>query len=697
MIKKLFILLFLALPLYGQVTYLERFTDYQYDAESWRLYNASVTCTNKVKLSDAYEALTTISAYYGSCAYWYSAKFEVLEESKENTDIEIQGKIWRISGSYYGHINSFKIYKDNDNYVQIGWGSTSALNLYLRIYENGSSTYSEYTANNSFSNDSARVIGVEYNASNKKVKFFYRANESSTKVYVGDTTKTISTFENYTLKAGYIPYTTVNAGTYLIDDISITYTPLTYIPPILDTLTFTSPSSYSYLTGGDSLEINWYSTRDSVSLVMLGDTVNVIGGSYKIGLSDSNFSFNIYGYQTNRPEINDIILGLQVKQSGKFIEIAEVDLPDLVVRTDSINVNMAIRSDMIDSFKVFYSFNDKDWRLINRWVVEDGEGVDNTNINFNLSLQGQYGALKFKAEEYRDTTTLIEPINYKRAGLSVVPDKRICYYILPDRNALDDKFWVAWERDLGCKWVSNITIDIGITTFAGVNINLSGQGWNFKKGLDVFYSVSANYFVKNISWSGKGSNKPDIFEPNVTIKNGEDIVGVISPNSNIYVSRGSTTYKGYRYYVNDKKIYVDDLVNKKIGILFCDLSDLYERTSQWVAPLFSGATSYAVSTGGYYHLIQNAYTEEGKQYISLTDYEYNIANPDSTYVPLMIVQSSGGWNEAIVVPLMDEPNDSSPLIYDEYEVEQPVKNVRNYFRGIHPKIWKWGNPEGVKP
>lgn len=46
--------------------------------------------------------------------------------------------------------------------------------------------------------------------------------------------------------------------------------------------------------------------------------------------------------------------------------------------------------------------------------------------------------------------------------------------------------------------------------------------------------------------------------------------------------------------------------------------------------------------------------------------------------------------------LVKYPNLVVDILHDDYTMPSETIITRNYFRGIHPKIWKWGQPDGIR-
>ena len=397
---------------------------------------------------------------------------------------------------------------------------------------------------------------------------------------------------------------------------------------------------------------------------------------------------------------DSIVIIMEDLFKERNLKILSIDPSVFIFQGKSVSTKILVESKGIDSIKVFYSINNDGWKYLNKTLINNSNERCTTEVNIDL-FSNNHGTLTFKVVEDRDNSAIVNKIPYRFIGVTTVPDKGMCYYGIGGYGEPLDKsnlFWTGWLLDKGCGWVSNITFTVGYTPFSGMRLSGVDRGWNFKKDLELFYKIPHTFYPKVLVWSGKGKDKPLIEETGVKIVKEEIVVGEFSYSNNIYTRKGSFTYKGFRYYVEGKTVFVDDLINGRNSLEYCDFSDLYKAGSIYSIPQFVGKeVIYGGSLGDYHTLSVGAYDEGTEHKISIDIYNDNVNKGDSSYIPLMIVRDMGGFNNGFVIPLMEEPNDMTPLLFDEYEVETDIRSVRNYFRGIHPKIWKYGNKEGIKP
>jgi len=380
---------------------------------------------------------------------------------------------------------------------------------------------------------------------------------------------------------------------------------------------------------------------------------------------------------------------------------------------DKLNISLSVATTFIDSFKVFYGFNNSNYKLVNSW--ETSKDIDTININFSIQLPlGDFGKLFLKVETGKDTSNIfIQPRRYHKTGLAVAPDKRICYsYSL--RNAIK----TDWGFDVACGWAALAQYVRG----SAVKIdNFIYPKYNPEYADTISLESYAKY--KWFSWQGgcEGANKSrtcwsiawnniarspteeqlisglidaesryyllDLSANTVEIEGGEKIN---STSSYFSIHNSSFIYKGYRYWVDEEnaKVYVDDLVNGIDQMLLCDYSDLYTSSSQWIPAYFNKKNViYSFSIFPFSKIIENTYfVGDGVNF-----YRYEITQQDfdslltdqtilNTFVPeLRII--GGEFNASIAIPLLGEAPD--PLIYDTYSLDLTVP--RNYFRGIKPR------------
>jgi hypothetical protein len=158
-------------------------------------------------------------------------------------------------------------------------------------------------------------------------------------------------------------------------------------------------------------------------------------------------------------------------------------------------------------------------------------------------------------------------------------------------------------------------------------------------------------------------------------------------------------------------VYVVDLVQGDTTA-YCDLSDLY-RSDPWRPAEFRGTSSmfYDVLPSNFLEFATMASSPavwdwDDIDSLKLVDSLYWGGSTFGNYLgnkwqATMLIQSHGSFpmGETVAIPMIMKYRDRSPLVSDIYSSDVPIvaSITRNYFRGIHPKIWKYGNINGVKP
>jgi len=493
--------------------------------------------------------------------------------------------------------------------------------------------------------------------------------------------------------------------------------PINYKLPI----SIISPLNNAVFFIGDSVEIIYSTITDSVIVTYpLGeiDTLQASGLDtlyYKV-TTEGNFQISVASLDNaSTANVNIVVY----PETGSIVILSA----HVNNSTSPLDVDMSVFTADIDSFRVFYSSDTLNWILIDSWTTDTSNVVNTTNINFDLFLiDGTYTKLYFKAEDARDTTTIIKPRKYHKTGQAYIPDKRICYYYS------GHPLFTDWRFDVACQWAPLACYEGGVT--------LKKDNFVYPK-YDPEYADTLNLsgygYYKDIRWCGSCVNLEgqtvlnsrrcySLFITNFLYSAGESVFlyvedslagwyinphkvdgsYTISPTHSYFsVTNQSYVYKGYQYWIDktNSKVYVNDLVNNIDSILFCDYSDLHTSISEWVPPYFpTKDVSYAFSIFPYSKLYEHFYFSNYAWNITQEDLDILFNNQTilNTFVPeLRIVD--GGFNRSISIPLLGEPNDGRPLAYDIYLVEagsdqwsgiDPNTGIiitRDYFRGIKPR------------
>jgi hypothetical protein len=727
--KKLIILMMLfTLSLsYAQIVITEKFTNNIYDSTNWNRSNGCYYfplsfVDDKIK-KDAH----FLSDY--TCYYWYSNRF-ISVKSSTNNNIDFSARFWKNQSSASGDGTGIAIapYNNITNYAVIK--TTSDTIITTQIYTNGVQSYTNNIALSVL--DSNRVYRINYDKINKQIKFYYKPDTISTIWTQMGITQSYDFYDSLLVAS---TYSTANNSTvyHFLDDFSLTYIP--YNAPIPDNLVFHQPDDYDSFNKGDTIQINWYATKDSIRLFIRGDTVNVYNDTtYSFIITDTtNFSFQINGEIINPVTYNglvwgttykDSIMGLQYIGLSKFIEI------DTVYQNND-TITMTTFTKGIDSLRYYTSTDTIHWTFVGQSSIISTTGIDTTIFNFSISSYPElFGKLFYKAEEYRNAIIHLDSIDYYQTSLAAYHDKRICYYSESLINGIKN----SWEFDPSCGWNAKVSYSLGRNVIIDdildsvyidpYHNNLASlSGYDSKIYLSrsapcvIFCSGDTSYNSKNClddAFLMLKAMHPDL----MPYYHWSSIsVGAAFSNNNISifdlpfsVIDSSCVFKNYRYRVvaNESKVYIDDLINDST-YLYCNYSDAYKKYSSYTMPYFVSSKKVisAFSLYPFSPFHDSSYSTPDGQYcnglpsdrvISTSAYGVIISsNIDSFFVPKLMIVDDGGFYNSIAIPLINHlPNDSSPLLYDIWSSEINVQNRRNYFRGIHPKIWKYGNINGVK-
>jgi hypothetical protein len=489
------------------------------------------------------------------------------------------------------------------------------------------------------------------------------------------------------------------------------------------TLEFTSPADQSTFLVGSTVNISWEASRDSVTLVLPDTTIMIFGTSSYQWIVPSITGMisvtDIQGYLTNETGVTDNIHDVRIFSSRSLI----ID----TVITSGNHIQIYTESVGVDSLNYY----------INGTLI--GNSVVNKTVIPNLTtgefdVQQYFKDPQVMVKEKRDTTSIVKQVNY--SGMGRMFDGRICY-----KKTSFNPFFTQYVLEQGCGWVAGL---LGLSGKMEVLYDTSGTYYwrNFNDGIPVmrpfgescpcdieglylppYYIIDRNELAYKGYTAVKTGINPAFGYPERTINQGSYITPI---GSNTLVENN------YRYKFVGRKLYVDDILNGQNDILYCDLTPLYSSITIWIAPAFQGSSvllgAYRLPFETIYQTAVSLHPNYETSYQlwwmclvkaggevecrpafiphsipGITTAEIDTISSPVNFVPRLIIVDNSGFNSMATVPLLTEHKVLLPLLYDIWtSTAHPTVPLRiviktNSFRGIHPKIWKYGRLDGVKP
>jgi hypothetical protein len=301
-----------------------------------------------------------------------------------------------------------------------------------------------------------------------------------------------------------------------------------------------------------------------------------------------------------------------------------------LIVADSLKIKVAIAG-KLDSLKFFYKLNDV-WTF---WKTIAGNSVDQYNeTEYNLPIfTSQYQMTDVKVESYPDTTNWIRELTVLD-NASMIKDRRICASI----SAGIVKS--GWAIDLGCGWAPCAGLHKGSTTLKTIVT------------ADTFYyqETVQQYFIPTCE--DGGGIEVDYDPP----------LGVGTVDGKFPFSKDGWTYSLEYYPVSQ---FLQSEEAKIVGT--------YEGTPY---TLIDGLSTYSLSG-----------TSWGNPDQIFVKYNYSFPTAQKYFEVLL----RSPWPVVIAFNLLE------PLDLTVYSDEEPIdlgiytekENIRDYFRGIHPKIRKF--------
>ncbi len=399
-------------------------------------------------------------------------------------------------------------------------------------------------------------------------------------------------------------------------------------------------------TAGNNVYDFTIPTVSSTLCLLKITTTSILGNT----LVDSTKKFTVYSSGT----ISITSVSPSSGNTGSVIDIVFNS-----VNVDSVNIYYS----PISSFDLEY--------LISKVIVANiPDEIIETTYHWALTVD-VYGSFYIKVEEYRDTIIYSIPqVTVKGLGTRAGAGNG---YLCQSHSNVGTFLESYTKFDVSCGWTQ--PPHQYITTW------IIGDGNNM--------SITRYTNTYNHPYTGAHYTKY------ADIVVGANSFNPASPY--FYTNMGtSINVDGRRYHISASGkyhyLYCDDLINGIDSMLIADISPLYiEYYGSWgFGTTFLNETAslmeYDIDIGS---LISNAPYEN--------PIEWETINPVGFKKAIIIGNTGGYLNTYYFIPIF-YPNSSSPLVYDTWGVDDgskiEVTSVRTYFRGIHPKIWKYGHRDG---
>lgn len=666
--KKLLFILLLSTVLYGQgsetVIYTENFTGNTIDTSKWnRAYYGVYTPSLDTRfffLNDkAWAPSQTILE-----STWQKGSI-ISKPSVTTGDIDFRGKFWKAtSPSGNGSQVGMFVAPENSTvtYIRIGDGVYADGLIGVNIKRNGVTIYDEFFAGLSLT-DSSRVYRITYTRATNEVKFYYKASDATPNWTQLGITKTCD-LSGLKLVAGIfnsdIGFS--NRPAHRLDDLWLQYDrPITFVP----TMQITSPDSVN--VGRKTYVFNWTSNVDTARIYR-NDTLltTIYTARTWTWLSDSTAQYTgnqvikIKGIYRGLEAVQDQVVMYFPNDSGQgVIRPITTSIPNIVFKDNStpVTINLQFGTYAIDSVRMYYRLNtNEDWRFIKKvYITRDTiEVISNTSFSFQPTRES--GRLYIRLEEDKDTTKYgLTLRNYLNVRL--VPPPKVggvyAYGGCFQWGLGADGFYA--NHDYTCGWVASY--HGRVQTRIKVYLN---------KVNPANYQDAREWVVWTDTTNTEQTNLPNTAQYDSTWAAGH--------SASITPATPSITHKGRIYrYTGNGTITMEDPVNGVQYQVFSygsDPSNTFDFTNM----------NFMLSADGNGFILYNASS-------SMQGFRVNGV---TTYIRMF-----NGRPNGMVFGGLPEP--TTGFAFAEFSLTGgTVTSVSNKFRGIHPKIWKYGRADGVK-
>lgn len=420
------------------------------------------------------------------------------------------------------------------------------------------------------------------------------------------------------------------------------------ITPVADDVWLTGDSVEVTFNNGSNFPTTdiWLSRDNGSTWTFLGNTDTTVF-SYVVEAGDYTTTALI--------QINDTDSS-SYAQSDNFtiLPSSSINIYYPINKTRSVvpgdTVRVSIESIFVDELTLSWSKDSLNWTLITTIPVDTVNNYwqDTTVYIWNLTHDVSGPIIYIKAEAYSDTAIydLQRPYNiigdYIPLGVNVCQNSIAGHLI--EHN---------WNYDPSCGWTNPPH------RYYLSYLNNDGLGFTHTYNTCNYPYTSCTY--------------PRL-DP-VYLINGSDTTATYIDNFYDVADYGETiSYRNRQYYIANKKLLCNDLVNDIDSLLVTNLSSLYAQVgADWqegeeIIQIYN--VQWDTLSGHYYNI--------NTDFESLNNIEFS---------PLLIIGSGVFPYQAVVVELLNAP----PIPNAAVDVKKIFANLtasRSFFRGIHPKAEK---------
>ncbi|MGD8777746.1 MAG: hypothetical protein PVH88_02160 [Ignavibacteria bacterium] len=310
---------------------------------------------------------------------------------------------------------------------------------------------------------------------------------------------------------------------------------------------------------GDTINISWLASQDTIEILILGDTITVSGTEYNYEVPDTSGTFILTARLKNLPGQFDY--RTFIVKSNIFLEVVtNVDADKLtIVNEVSKTINISLLSNGVDSVRFYWSEDTTGgvWNLLEgSYSITDDSGIDTSVIEWSVKgIPKVEDSLFVKVEQIADTN--IHSLKPPKSGVIVEAghtgiDKRVCWGSVNDNLPYSQN----WCLDLCCKWCT-------VNWYKGsFRLNSGNSVGNIIGKLPATVSeYKTNQKKCSELWAGDSdANKYYYIDESQNVIKTQIEREVALRSLGIY-KNGNFTWNGYSWYVSGNALYVDDLVN----------------------------------------------------------------------------------------------------------------------------------------
>ncbi len=385
---------------------------------------------------------------------------------------------------------------------------------------------------------------------------------------------------------------------------------------------------------------------------------------------------------------------------NKLLEILSVSPTTTTFRpSDSTNIFITIESHDIDSVSLFFSEDSSlGWgESVQEWGITSTGYFDTTVVVWKVANISKADSIYFRVLENRDTSIYILP-DADVSEVRVWHGGGICYTPITESNPYVRGFYY----DPSCGWAVMNTTGIKVIWTRRDEIISTSTSFNIDSPVPLSLQIASFTTSTELRW---------IYE------NGSLLDAEPAPFASLLESYGYAgslpfIWGNYKYYDFNNIIYVDDLLNGVDSLVYLEYGNLssaegYVPQTWKLKYMHFGAEIYKTGLGsdkvpedyitGLGVNFESPITEERVRFIqdSLAFTQGGGRDYNTWFV--LYTESGIGNGSIRTFKTLPPAPDSTPLGEDAISISgSGYIAIKDKFRGVHPKIWKYGKESGVK-